>query len=425
MFVDEAEIEVRAGDGGDGAAHFRREKYVPRGGPDGGHGGDGGSVVLLADPSLHTLLDFQYRSIFTAESGGDGAGKTRDGKTGADCVVPVPPGTIVYDAETGEQLADLTVAGDRLIVARGGEGGRGNTAFATASHQAPHFAEQGLSGEGCRLRLELRLIADVGVIGFPNAGKSTFISRVSAAQPKIASYPFTTLQPQLGVVRLDAERQFVIADMPGLIEGAHAGAGLGDQFLRHIQRTRLLVHMVDVAAVDQRDPVEDYEGLSAELAAYDQELAARPQLVALNKTDLPDGQQNLPRCQAYFVQRQIVVYPVSAVTGAGVRELVGAIATRLEELGPREVSGREPQTYEVPRAEEQPLRIFRAGEGVFLVRGSDVERLVQRTNLSSEDALMRLHMELQRMGVIQALGGAGAEAGDTVFIGDIELEYLP
>ncbi len=425
MFVDEVEIEVRAGDGGDGAVHFRREKFVPRGGPDGGHGGNGGSVVLVADPSLHTLLDFQYKSTFTAERGVDGAGKNRDGKTGADCIVAVPPGTIVYDAESGAQLADLVVAGDRLIAAREGEGRRGNVAFATASHQAPHFAEQGLPAERRRLRLELRLIGDVGVIGFPNAGKSTFISRVSAAKPKIASYPFTTLQPQLGVVRLDAEHQFVIADMPGLIEDAHAGAGLGDQFLRHIQRTRLLLHMVDVAAVDQRDPIEDYEGLNQELAAYDEELGTRPQLVALNKIDLPDGQQNLPRCQAYFGQRQVGAYPISAVTGAGLRELVGAVAAGLEDLGPREGSDAQPQTYEVPRPEEEPLRIFRAGEGVFLGRGSEVERLVQRTKLSSEEALMRLHMELQRVGVIEALRRAGAEAGDTVFIGDVELEYQP
>ncbi len=425
MFVDQAEIEIRAGDGGDGAVHFRREKFVPRGGPDGGDGGDGGDVILVADPDLHTLLDFKYESVFAAESGVDGAGKTCDGKNGADCIVRVPPGTMVYDEASGQQVADLVVAGDRLIAACGGEGGRGNTAFATATHQTPRFAEQGLPGESCRLRLELRIIADVGVIGFPNAGKSTLISHLSAAQPKIASYPFTTLQPQLGVVRLGDERQFVIADMPGLIEGAHTGRGLGDRFLRHIRRTRLLLHMLDVAAVDQRDPLEDYENLNAELTAYDEQVGALPQLVALNKIDLPDSEVFLPICQEYFAERRIPVYAISAVTGAGLTQLVGAVAEKLEELGPRQGDQREPETHQMPEAGERPLQIFRAAEDVFLVRGSEVERLVQRTNLSNEDALLRMHRQLQEIGVIAALGRADAEVGDTVFIGEVELEYQP
>ena len=425
MFVDEAEIEVRAGDGGDGAVHFRREKFVPRGGPDGGNGGDAGDVILVADPDLHTLLDFKYESLFSAESGGAGAGRNRDGKNGADCLVRVPPGTMVYDQASGQQVADLVVPGDRLIAARGGEGGRGNTAFASATHQTPRFAEQGLPGESQGLRLELRIIADVGVIGFPNAGKSTLISHLSAAQPKIASYPFTTLQPQLGVVRVSDERQFVIADMPGLIEGAHAGRGLGDRFLRHIRRTRLLLHMLDVAAVDQRDPLEDYENLNGELAAYDEHVAALPQLVALNKIDLPDSEVFLPICQQYFAERQIPVYPISAVTGAGLTQLVRALADRLEELEPREADQREPETHQMPQAEERPLQIFRAADDVFLVRGTEVERIVQRMNLSNEDALLRMHTQLHELSVIQALGRADAQAGDTVFIGDVELEYQP
>ncbi len=425
MFVDEAQIEVRAGDGGDGAVHFRREKFVPRGGPDGGNGGDGGDVILVADPDLHTLLDFEYESVFSAESGVAGAGRHRDGKNGADCIVRVPPGTMVYEQASGQQVADLVVPGDRLIAARGGEGGRGNTAFATATHRTPRFAEQGLAGESRGLRLELRIIADVGVIGFPNAGKSTLISHLSAAQPKIASYPFTTLQPQLGVVRVSDERQFVIADMPGLIEGAHAGRGLGDQFLRHIRRTRLLLHMLDVAAVDQRDPLEDYENLNGELAAYDEQIAALPQLVALNKIDLPDSEVFLPVCQQYFAERQIPAYPVSAVTGAGLTQLVQTLAAKLEELEPREADQREPETHQMPQAEQRPLQIFRAAEDVFLVRGSGVERLVQRTDLSNEDALLRMHGQLQELGVIAALSRADAQVGDTVFIGDVELEYQP
>ncbi len=423
MFIDEAQIEVRAGDGGDGAVHFRREKFVPRGGPDGGNGGDGGDVILVADPGLHTLLDFEYESVFSAESGASGAGRNRDGKNGADCLVPVPPGTVIYDEASGQQVADLVVPGDRLIAARGGKGGRGNAAFATATHRTPRFAEQGLPGESRRLRLELRLIADVGVIGFPNAGKSTLISRLSAAQPKIADYPFTTLQPQLGVVEVEKGRQFVIADMPGLIKGAHTGRGLGDRFLRHIRRTRLLLHMLDVAAVDQRDPLEDYEHLNAELAAYDEQVAALPQVVALNKIDLPDSEVFLPICQQYFAERQMPAYPISAVTGAGLAQLVQALVEKLEELGPRPTDQREPRTYQMPEAEKRPLQIFRAAEGVFLVRGSEVERLIQLTDLGSEDALLHMHRQLQEMGVIQALSRAGAQPGDTVFIGDVELEY--
>jgi len=422
MFVDQAEIEVQAGDGGDGSVHFRREKFVPRGGPDGGNGGDGGDVILVADPDLHTLLDFEYESVFSAESGGDGAGKNCDGKSGADCIVPVPPGTMIYEESSGQQVADLVVPGDRLIAARGGQGGRGNTAFASATHQTPRFAEQGLLGGSCRLRLELRIIADVGVIGFPNAGKSTLISHLSAAQPKIASYPFTTLQPQLGVVRVSDERQFVIADMPGLIEGAHAGKGLGDRFLRHIRRTRLLLHMLDVAAVDQRDPLEDYENLNGELAAYDKQVAALPQLVALNKVDLPDSEVFLPVCQEYFAEQQIPAYAISAVTGAGLVQLVQALAEKLE---PREADQRAPKTHQMPEAGERPVQIFRATDGVFLVRGSEVERLVQRTDLSNDDALLHLHKQLQELGVIQALSRADAQAGGTVFIGDVELEYQP
>ncbi len=425
MFVDEAEIEVRAGDGGDGSVHFRREKFVPKGGPDGGNGGNGGDVILVADPHLHTLLDFNYQSVFSAESGVDGAGKNCDGKNGADCLVRVPPGTMVYEQDSGQQVADLVVAGDRLIAARGGEGGQGNVAFATATHRTPRFAEQGLPGESCGLRLELRIIADVGVIGFPNAGKSTLISHLSAAQSKIASYPFTTLQPQLGVVRVSDELQFVIADMPGLIEGAHAGRGLGDRFLRHIRRTRLLLHMLDVAAVDQRDPLEDYENLNKELVAYDEQVAALPQLVALNKIDLPDSEVFLPVCQEYFSECQIPAHPISAVTGAGLTQLVRALVGKLAELEPREPDQREPETHQMPQAEERPLQIFRSADEVFLVRGSEVERLVQRTNLNNEDALPHLHEQLQELGVIQALRRANAQVGDTVFIGDVELEYQP
>ena len=329
MFVDEVEIHVRAGDGGRGCVSFRREKFVPRGGPNGGDGGRGGSVILEADEGLGTLLDFRYRRHYAAPRGGHGEGSDRHGANGGDLVLRVPVGTTVRARDTGLLLGDLTADGERLDIAKGGRGGRGNARFATSTHRAPRRADPGEAGEERGLRLELRLLADVGVVGFPNAGKSTLVARLSAARPKIADYPFTTLVPTLGLVRLDAERSFVIADVPGLIPGAAEGKGLGLRFLRHLERTRVLVHLLDLDPATGRDPVEDWRAIQAELRAYSPELAARPQLVAANKIDLEGAAPRLKRVVAMGRRRRLPVFPLAARTGHGLAELRAAIGAAL------------------------------------------------------------------------------------------------
>jgi GTP-binding protein len=329
VFVDEVEIHVRAGDGGRGCVSFRREKFVPRGGPNGGDGGRGGSVILEADEGLGTLLDFRYRRHYAAPRGGHGEGSDRHGANGGDLVLRVPVGTTVRERDTGFLLGDLTVDDERLDIAKGGRGGRGNARFATSTHRAPRHAEPGEPGEERRLRLELRLLADVGVVGFPNAGKSTLVARLSAARPKIADYPFTTLVPTLGLVRLDVERSFVIADVPGLIPGASEGKGLGLRFLRHLERTRVLVHLLDLDPATGRDPVEDWRTIQAELRAYSPELAARPQLVAANKIDLEGAAPRLKRVVAMGRRRRLPVFPLAARTGHGLAELRAALGAAL------------------------------------------------------------------------------------------------
>jgi len=332
MLVDQATIIVVGGNGGNGCVSFRREKYVPRGGPDGGPGGDGGSVYLIADRSVKGLNSFRYQKRHAAERGRHGEGSDRAGRDGEDLTLRVPPGTVVLDEE-GRPIADLTQPTDRVLVARGGRGGRGNAAFATPTHQAPRHAEEGRPGEEYRITLELKLIADVGLVGFPNAGKSTLIARVSAARPKIADYPFTTLEPHLGVVDLGGFRSFVVADIPGLIEGAHTGTGLGIKFLRHIERTRLLVHLVDVSGTTGRDPVHDLEVINGELGAFSAALAAKPQIVAASKIDALDDRAPLLALQRHCTDRGVPCVPISAVTGAGVRELLEAAWERLEAAG--------------------------------------------------------------------------------------------
>ncbi len=327
MFIDRAVISVKAGDGGNGCVSFRREKFVPKGGPDGGDGGDGGDVILVADENLSTLLDFQYRRHYRAQRGSHGEGSQRHGRRGGSLIVPVPVGTLVKDADTGAVLADLVHHGQRAVAARGGRGGRGNARFATPTHRAPRQAEPGRPGEERRVELELRLIADAGLVGFPNTGKSTLLSRVSAARPKIADYPFTTTEPYLGVVGLADGRSFVLADIPGLIEGAHQGAGLGHTFLRHISRTRVLVHLVDLAA--GRDPVSDFQAVNGELWLYDESMKDRPMLVALNKIDDPDARAKVPETGRAIGALGFRVFPISAATGEGVDALVKAIADEL------------------------------------------------------------------------------------------------
>ncbi len=426
MLVDEAEIEVHGGRGGNGCVSFRREAYVPRGGPDGGDGGKGGDVILAVAPHLTTLLDFQYKSHYKARNGEHGQGSHKSGKSGKDLVIKVPPGTVVYDAETGQQVADLTRPGQKLTAARGGDGGRGNARFATSTRRTPRFAEMGQNGERHRLRLELRLLADVGIIGFPNVGKSTLISVVSAAKPRIASYPFTTLAPNLGVVKVDDGVSYVLADMPGLIEGAAEGAGLGHQFLRHVQRTRLVIHMLDVAGIEGRDPLEDFKALNAELAQFDARLTSLPQIVALNKIDLPQAADNLERCQAFFERERLACFPISAATTQGVQELMRYVTARLLELLPKEPyarAGAAEKVFTMPERPARPLTVQKAAEGVFIVRGSEVEEMVTRTNLDSEAGVAWLHERLEKAGILQRLEDVGANEGDTVIIGDTELEY--
>ena len=336
-FIDEAKIFVKAGDGGRGCVSFRREKYVPFGGPNGGDGGKGGDVIFMASASHNTLLDLKYNQHHVAKSGGHGEGSNRTGRSAPDLVIPVPVGTLVIDDETGDILADLVTADQRYVVAQGGIGGRGNARFKTSTNQAPRFAQSGIPGEERWIRLELKLLADVGIIGLPNVGKSTFISRVSAARPKIADYPFTTLTPHLGVVRYGENfNSFVLADIPGLIEGAHQGVGMGIQFLRHIERTSLLLHILDISRDEISTGWHDYEVINSELASYSPELIQKPQIVAVNKTDLPVTRQKLDNVLQIFAERDIVIYPFSAATGEGIPALLNIIGETLQNIRHRQ-----------------------------------------------------------------------------------------
>jgi len=331
-FIDEAKVSVRAGDGGAGCVAFLREKYRPKGGPAGGDGGDGGDVVFIVDASLTTLLDFKYQPLLRAGYGEQGRGKQQYGKRGDDLEVRVPAGTLVFDADTGEQRADLRERGTRFIAAQGGRGGKGNMHFATSTNQTPRFAQPGTPGAERQLRLELRLLADVGLVGFPSVGKSSLIRRVSAARPRVADYPFTTVVPHLGVVRVDEDTTFVLADIPGLIEGAHEGAGLGHRFLRHVSRTLLLIHLLDASGLSGRDPLDDYDAINRELALFDPALSSKPQIVAANKMDLTEAKEAFPGLRARFAGRGIDVWPISAATGDGVRELLREVATAWRRL---------------------------------------------------------------------------------------------
>ncbi len=331
-FIDEAKIYVKSGAGGRGCVSFRREKYVPRGGPNGGDGGNGGDVVMVARENMTSLLDHRYQQHYRAKRGEHGRGKDQHGKNAPTLYIPVPLGTVIKDFDTGEILGDLTEDGETLIVAKGGKGGKGNARFVTSTNQAPKIAEPGGEGEERTLQLELKLLADVGIIGFPNAGKSTLISRISAARPKIADYPFTTLVPNLGVVSYHDGRTFVVADIPGLIEGAHAGAGLGIQFLRHIERTKLLVHLLDLSPITNRDPIDDYETMNKELKAYSEELSKKPQIVAANKIDITESREKLEEVKKYFDKSGIKIFPISSATGEGVIELIREIGKSLDRL---------------------------------------------------------------------------------------------
>ncbi|MGB9597243.1 MAG: GTPase ObgE [Candidatus Poribacteria bacterium] len=421
MFVDQVKIRVKAGKGGNGCISFRREKSVPRGGPNGGDGGKGGDVIVQAVDHLNTLVEQYYTQHYTAENGEHGKGKNMHGADGADVIVRVPPGTIITDAKTGEIIADLTSAGQTVIVARGGRGGKGNARFKSSTNQAPRVAEKGEPGEEKDLILELRLLADIGLVGYPNAGKSSILSRVSSAKPKIADYPFTTLTPVLGVVRIDEEKSFVLADIPGLIEGAHKGAGLGDEFLRHITRTRALIHIIDLASVDGRDPVEDYENINEELYLYDEKLAELPQIIAGNKIDLPSAKEGLKKLEKYLEKnsdRKII--PVSALTGEGIQRLLYSAYELLESIPKAD----EQKQSEIIEYSYEPVFNIEKQGGKFVLSGKAVKRAVLMTDMENEFAVNLLHTKLKKMGIIRALQKAGAKDGDIIVVDDVEFTFL-
>lgn len=418
MVFDEAIITVRSGDGGAGAVHFRREKFIPKGGPDGGDGGRGGDVILQVQPHLNTLHHFRRKRLFAAQMGERGGGRDMRGKSAPVLIVPVPPGTVVRDAATQELLGDLTTEGQQLMVVKGGRGGRGNARFANSRNKTPRVAEKGEPGQEKQLVLELKLIADVGIVGVPNAGKSTFLASVTAAKPKIAPYPFTTLVPNLGVADLGDYQTLVLADIPGLIEGAHQGLGLGFEFLRHIQRTRVLIHLLDGAAPD---PLADFSQINSELALFDEHLAQKPQVVALNKIDLPEAAERWPAIQAELEKRGYQALAVSALTHTGARELLFR-AAQLLAAAPPPVPIEEMPIYR-PALSEDDFTITREGQGVYRVRGVKIERAAKMTYWEYDEAVQRFQKILEVLGIREALAEAGIEEGDTVLIGEYELEW--
>ncbi len=417
MFIDELEFKVKAGDGGNGVVSFRREKYEDMGGPDGGDGGDGGNVILEADEGLN---------FYKAENGKHGSGKKQHGRDGESLILQVPTGTMVYDTDEERLIADLIEHEQCCVIARGGEGGKGNARFKKSTRQAPTFAEQGESGVERNIKLELKLLADVGLIGFPNVGKSTLISSVSAAKPKIASYHFTTLKPNLGVVSINDFQSFVMADIPGLIEGAHKGVGLGDEFLKHVERTRLLVHVLDASAIEGRDPLEDFEIINQELKNYNEHLAELPQVIALNKMDLPQAKENVENLKDKFESKGFNVFPISAVTKMGVKKLIHYLWDRLEELPDRkeDISRRKGVVIKPDFVEEEDIIIKRIGSSKYRVKGSLVKKQIEKTNFNNDAAVKRMMRVLNHHGLDEKMKKKGLEDGDTVKIGEMEFEYV-
>lgn len=423
MFIDEAVIKVKSGKGGDGSVHFRREKYVPRGGPDGGNGGKGGDVILEVVPTLNTLSLFRHKTQFLAEDGERGGRSDMTGRSGVDLVIQVPPGTIVYDGETEQVVGDLTETGQKLVVCKGGRGGRGNARFATSRNQAPRMAERGEPGEERSLRLELKLIADIGIVGVPNAGKSTLLASVTKAKPRIAPYPFTTIEPNLGVAELDDDTSVVLADIPGLIEGAHLGIGLGHDFLRHIQRTRVLIHLLDGLA---EDPVLDFAQINSELSLFDPGLAAKPQVVVFNKMDIPEVKERWSGIENKFKQKGYQPVAISAVSGENVRQLL----YRAVELLAQTPLPQEAATVPVYRLESNP-RHFEiqsspdedTGRTGWRVSGEAIERAAAMTYWNNDASIRRFQRILEALGIDEALRQGGIEEGETVTIGEYELEW--
>jgi GTP-binding protein len=431
LFLDQVNILLKSGNGGSGAISFRREKYVPRGGPDGGDGGRGGHVIFVARDNLSTLSEFQYKHHFQASHGSPGEASNRSGKDGADLYIPVPPGTVVKNAATHQIITDLTENGTKFIVLKGGRGGRGNSHFASATRQTPHFSEKGELGFELRVELELKLIADVGLIGYPNAGKSTLLAKLSAARPKIADYPFTTIIPNLGVVNYK-NQSFIAVDIPGLIAGAHQGVGLGDQFLRHIERTRILVHLVDVSGFSERDPYQDFLQVNRELKLFSPNLGKKIQIIAATKIDLPESRPILEAfCQRIEGARAAdqnltdqIVIPISAVTGAGINDLLNKILAELAKLPPEEpqITGEADPDFDISGADHYGIDVVHDGPS-YRVQNDSLVRRIARFDLSNEESIQSLQRLLKRWGVITALIEAGIKEGDLVRIGNFEFIY--
>ena len=432
-FVDQVKIFVKAGKGGDGAVSFRHEKYINMGGPFGGDGGHGGSVVMEVDEGVRTLMDFRYKRHFKATPGGNGATKGMTGKSSDDLIIKVPQGTTITEAETGRVIGDLTEQGQRLVVAQGGRGGRGNMRFASSTNPAPEIAENGEPGEELDIALELKVLADVGLVGFPSVGKSTLLSVVTAAKPKVAAYHFTTLVPNLGMVRLEDGRDFVMADLPGLIEGASQGVGLGIQFLRHVERTRVILHMIDMSGIDpEEDPYENFLKINNELAEYDPALLERPQIIVPTKMDMPDAEETLATFKEKLaadpnVPDDVEIMPISSLTRQGLEPLMQRTADLLDETPAFIPKGMEPDDTESAlyefSEERTPFEIDRDEDGVWVLYGDEIERLFKRTNTNYTESMMRFARQLRFMGVDEALRDAGARGGDTVQILDFQFEF--
>lgn len=421
MFIDRARIFVQSGKGGDGMSSFRHEKFVPKGGPNGGDGGQGGNVVLVADRNVNTLVGFRFRRLFKAKPGGKGEGSNKYGRNAEDLVITVPLGTIVKDEETGQVMADLSRDGQRAIVAKGGRGGRGNWHFRTSANRTPTFAERGEPGEERWLRLELKVLADVGLLGYPSVGKSSILRKVSAAQPEVAAYHFTTLNPILGVVNLPDHRSFVMADIPGLIDGASEGVGLGHDFLRHIERTKILIHVIDVSGIEGRDPIEDYEKINAELAKYSEKLSRKQQIVAANKIDLLGDSDNLERLMDYMAAHGVEVYPICAMTGEGMDKLLERVWTMLEEYVEEPDETTEEVVY---KAQNKPdFEVKRDDDGAFVITGARIENLVAMTNFDDDQSLRRFQRIWRYMELDKLLQEHGIQDGNTVRIYSMEFEY--
>ena len=416
MFVDYAKIIIQSGKGGDGAATFRREKYVAAGGPDGGDGGKGGDIYFEVDPDSNTLIDFRYTKRFKAQNGENGSGNRCFGKSGEDLTIKVPKGTIVKDAETGKVIVDMSEDGQRELILKGGRGGKGNVHFATSTRQAPHFAVDGEKGKEKEIILELKLLADVGLIGFPNVGKSTILSKVTAATPKIADYHFTTIDPNLGVVKTEYGDSFVLADIPGIIEGASSGVGLGIQFLRHIERTRLLLHIIDVAGTEGRNPVDDFNKINEELKKYSEKLAGRKQIIVANKADSMQNDENYKE-----LEKGIKIFKISAITGEGLKELFNYVAEEIKKLPKEDIV--EPEEKMVYTLEEEEPFTIKRNDNEFTVEGPVIDRLMARVNTEDSESLAYLQKMLKKLGIDDALREKGVKEGDTVNILDWVFEW--